>query len=284
MTFLLSQFSKVTVPSLQIHATQACNFSCDGCTSFSQFKLKGMLSPETAKASFDAWRKKILPRKVCLLGGEPTLNPHLCELLELMGRAFSSPQTKRLLTTNASFLDRHPNLKNILRKFDIEIRISVHSDEPSYLEKIRSTIKEIETWKGVSKLFTNNSGKPIAGFQFSDEKWTQRYRIQDNQLLPFNDGNSRKSWEVCTAKMSLQLFDGKLWKCPNVTYLRLVPPEKRLSPDWEPFLSYRPLESHCSREELIRFVGQQEERICGLCPTRILPFEKEKPFRNLDNW
>lgn len=278
MAFLSRFNHKVIVPSLQIHATQACNFSCDGCTSFSQFKLKGLLSPETAKAAFDAWRHRIHPNKVCLLGGEPTLNPDLCQLLALMGKAFSSRKTKRLLTTNASFLERHPNLKDVLRKFDIEIRISIHSDEPAYLEKIKKVVQELEKWEGVSKLFTNNSGKPIPGFKFNDEKWTQRYLVHANQIQPFSDGNPRKSWEVCTAKMNLQLFEGKLWKCPIITYFRLLPAEKRAHPDWDKYLKYKPLEPNCTQAELESFVRREDEFICGMCPSQTLPFTKARPF------
>ncbi len=278
MAFLFHNRQKVNVRSLQIHATQACNLACDGCTSFSQFKLKGMLTPLAAKEWFDAWRKRIQPEKVCLLGGEPTINPDLCELLEMMGKSFPSPHTKRLLTTNAFFLDRHPDLRTVLRRFKIEIRISIHSDEPDYLEKIKIAIREVETWKGVSKLFTNNSGKPIPGFKFNDEKWTQRYIVNKDHILPFDDKNPRKSWEVCTAKMNLQLFDSKLWKCPIITYLRLVSPEKLPKSVWQNYLKYKPLEPTCSDEELRRFVSREEEEICGMCPSTTISFAKANPF------
>jgi len=278
MNLFSSKLRKVVVQSLQIHATQACNFSCDGCTSFSQFKLKGMLSVEEAKESLDVWKKKIHPKKVCLLGGEPTLNPNLCELLILISNAFPAKTTNRILTTNASFIDRHPKLEETLRKFDIELRISLHSDDAEYLKKMGNVIKQIERWRGVRKLFTNNSGKPIPGFKFNDEKWTQRYRVDGKNIFPFDHGNPRKSWEVCPARVNIQLYDGKLWKCPIITYFRLVPKENRADEAWEKYLNYEPLLPTCSHEELKNFISREEEEICGMCPSETLPFRKTKPF------
>lgn len=270
----------VPVKSLQIHATHACNLACEGCTSFSQYKVKGMLTPEVARDWMDRWKKKIIPTKVCVLGGEPTLNPDLCEILKIVGSAFRSSKTKRLITTNGFFLHKHPQLEKTLRKYDIELRLSLHSGDSEYLNHLKENLDKINRWRGISILYTNNSGQRIESFHFNDEKWTRRYVEKDGQIYPFGNSNPRQSWEVCTARDSMQLHDGKLWKCPLIAYVRLVDSRKRTSPDWNKYLKYQGLASDCSYEELVEFANREEEFICGMCPTHTVSFEKPNPMKN----
>ena len=73
MAFLFHNRQKVNVRSLQIHATQACNLACDGCTSFSQFKLKGMLTPLAAKEWLMRGARESNLKKSVFLGGNQLL-------------------------------------------------------------------------------------------------------------------------------------------------------------------------------------------------------------------
>jgi hypothetical protein len=76
----------------------------------------------------------------------------------------------------------------------------------------------------------------------------------------------------------MQLFEGKLWKCAKIAYLRLI---KELSEDWTPYLNYRPLFSGCTDEELRDFIGKREEPCCGMCPSAVEHFTPH-PYRTVD--
>ncbi|NBX75174.1 MAG: 4Fe-4S cluster-binding domain-containing protein [Proteobacteria bacterium] len=279
---MLTKFKKnkkITIRSLQVHAAHACNLSCSSCNAFSQFKLKGLLEPSTLTKWLGDWEPRLNVKKICLLGGEPTLNPKLVELLGVFFKFFPRDSTQKVLFTNGFFLLKHNGLERALREFRIELRLTVHSAHPTYLERIKPIIEECQRWREVSFLVYNGSGKKIPGIKFREEKWTKRYHESSDQITPFTDNNPRASWEVCPSKYSMQLHEGRLWKCPMITYLRLVDPALRQDPSWEPYLRYQGIGSDCSDEELLDFSLKEDEAICGMCPQEKISFSKGYPLR-----
>ena len=85
-------------------------------------------------------------------------------------------------------------------------------------------------------------------------------------MVPFEDGQPRRSWENCNARYCRQLFEGRIWKCSPLAYLKLPHATHGLSEKWQPYLHYQPLEPDCTEVELHAFFDRQEERYCGMCP------------------
>lgn len=279
MLIKLTKKKRIAIRSLQVHATHTCNLSCHSCNAFSQFKLKGFLEPSILTKWLSDWEPRLNVKKICLLGGEPTLNPKLIELLEVLYKFFPRDSTQKILFTNGFFLLNHEGIEQALRDFRVQLRLTVHSDNPTYLEKIKPIIEECKRWREVSFLIYNGSGNKIEGIKFREEKWTKRYHENSGQIAPYTDNNPRASWEICPSKYSMQLHEGRLWKCPMITYLRLVDPSRRLDPNWEPYLRYQGIGSDCSDEELLDFSLREEESICGMCPQEKISFSKGNPLR-----
>ncbi|MBC7544443.1 MAG: hypothetical protein H7338_17110 [Candidatus Sericytochromatia bacterium] len=97
-------------------------------------------------------------------------------------------------------------------------------------------------------------------------------------MAPFADAQPRTRWENCKAKDCKQLFEGQLWKCSPLTYLRLQDTKYGLSEAWAPYLQYQPLPPDCTDEALRLFLAHEDEAYCGMCPARPEPCEKPLPF------
>jgi hypothetical protein len=99
-------------------------------------------------------------------------------------------------------------------------------------------------------------------------------------MLPFEDGRPRQSWEICSARSCKQLHDGKLWKCPPLAYLKLQEAKYNLSPKWDPYLRYRPLDTTCTDRELDDFLTLEDESVCSMCSAEIRSFPLPNPLRS----
>lgn len=114
-------------------------------------------------------------------------------------------------------------------------------------------------------------------------RWTRRYKGFGAAMEPFEDGQPRRSWERCPAKYCPQLFEGQIWKCAPLAYLKLQDARHGLSEKWKPYLGYEPLSSDCSDEELNGFFDREEESFCAMCPAEPerfpipLPLPRAKP-------
>ena len=114
----------------------------------------------------------------------------------------------------------------------------------------------------------------------SHGNWTRRYLGFGADMLPFEDGRPRQSWEICPARNCKQLHDGKLWKCAPLAYLGLQKAKYQLSSKWDPYLRYQPLEPTCTDAELDGFLAREDEASCAMCPAERRPFELPVPLRN----
>ncbi len=246
-----------SIRNLEIHLVHSCNFTCESCSHYSNQRHKGMLSLDEAGEWMSLWNRRISPQLITLLGGEPTLHPHLSDFLVLARKSW--PEAQLELVTNGSFLHRHPALPLILQKDpDARVFLTVHHDSPEYVDFLRPAHDLLKKWVreyGIRALTRN-----------SFANWTRRYKGIGSAMEPYEDLQPRRSWEQCPAKEAAQLFEGKIWKCGPLAYLKLHDAKYHLSEKWEPYLKYRPLDAACTEEELAAFFGREDESFCAMCP------------------
>jgi len=257
---------------LEIHVTHTCNLYCSSCSHYSQHHVGGSVSLEQAKNWSSLWRERLTPSQIALLGGEPTLHPNLSEFIETVQRAW--PQSQLILKTNGFFLKRHNRLRDVLKETGCILELNCHSDLPEYLDKYQEILIHIQDWLEIPIVLKNSFGGKI------HKSWTQRYLGLRENMLPFNDLSPQKSWEICNCRECLTLFDGRLWKCPPIAYLRLLPKYFPLRADWHPYLAYAGLGPDCSEKELEEFLNRKAEFICGMCPSREILHDKGNPLKN----
>ena len=265
-------YRDITHHQFDIHLSHACNFACESCSHYSQYHFSGNLSLDLAESWYQQWAPRLQPFKINLLGGEPAINPKLCEHI-LLARKYW-PAAELYLYTNGFLLHRHPQLPATIQEVgNFVIRLSKHYDSPEYgqtFAQIVDVLKMQESQYGIKVEIMD-----------SFSRWTRRYTDQGGNISPFQDNNPRQSWETCNAKWCIQMHEGKLWKCPILAYLPMVRQKSGLSKEWDYYLSYKPLEPGCSEEELHEFLARREESFCSACPAFKRSFPKNDPTKPL---
>src|SRR4051812_48071659 len=100
------------VSFLELHVAHACNLSCESCSHYSNHAHKGILEPARAEGWMRPWSKRIALEELNLLGGEPTMNPHLSKLVVLARKYWPAAHIR--IITNGFLLQRHPELPSTL--------------------------------------------------------------------------------------------------------------------------------------------------------------------------
>ena len=255
--------------NLELHVVHSCNLSCESCSHYSNQGHKGVLSLDEADRWMKLWNRRLAPETFSLLGGEPTIHPQLPEFVALTRRNW--PDAALRLVTNGFFLHRHPGLPLVLQN-DPKARLylSIHHGSPEYREKLQPVLDLLEQW-------VQQYGIRVSYYE-SYKNWTRRYKGFGAGIEPYADGQPRLSWEQCPARHCRQLFEGKIWKCGPLAYLKLQDAKYHLSELWQPYLSYQPLSPDCSDEALAAFLGREEESYCGMCTAQPEKLELPMPL------
>jgi len=254
----------VNVTRIEIHAAHACNFTCESCSHFSNNAHKGLVTPEYADEQMSLWSNRLNPIRFSVLGGEPLLNPRIEDFLRVARKHWKNSIE---LVTNGFLLPNFPNLGTIISELNINLIVSRHSNSPEFNI----------TWDKVIA-YLNSNTIPHA-IRDSFENWTRRYQGYGPDVLPYENNRPEDSWNICPCKHCLQILDGKLYKCSTIAYLQLQ--KKRwpnISPKWDRYLAYKPLEHTATDQELEQFVSQKNESICNMCPAEPDKFEKPSPL------
>jgi len=266
------------VKNLEIHAAHSCNLSCLSCSHYSDQNHKGIISPETAEEWMEPWTHRLRTDKLSILGGEPLINKRLPEFLKICRGLWPDP--KIVLTTNG-FLAKTfgDELPRALAATETLVNISIHHNGEEYMERFNEQKHIFRRWEdtfGITVTY-RQSVNPTAGIS---EGWTRRYKGKGTSFRPFEDNNPRKSWVYCAAKGCMQVFEGELWKCPAIAYLRMQCEKYGVSEHWEPYLKYKGLDINCSDEKLIEWLRKEEEPICKMCPAKPAPLQLPNPLKS----
>jgi len=101
-----------------------------------------------------------------------------------------------------------------------------------------------------------------------DDLWFDLLQWKDNKFYPHEDGDTERSFEYCTAP-NVQVYSGKLWKCPSIAYLHetLVSTGQVNDPVWQKYLNYHATPIDAPIEELFSMAHQviTPHDICTKC-------------------
>jgi MoaA/NifB/PqqE/SkfB family radical SAM enzyme len=286
----------IIVPHLEWHVSHSCNLTCESCIHFTNHNHNKIVSIEELKKWYSLWNKKISPKNMVLLGGEPLLNKDIIEIIYLTRQMWTQPQNGNYwITTNGLLLENHVNLPIALKETKCMLQISIHGNENTkeYYKRIEKVFSLVAEWdkKYNIKLVNCNSDEEFANLQPNENEtyvvyrdmvndWSRTYKGFGINSLPFEDNDIKQSWNNCVAgKKCFQLYEGKIYKCCMTAYLQLQKNKYRslLSKKWNPYLQYQPLNADCSNEDIIEFFNREEEYVCGMCPKSPQIFSKKDP-------
>jgi hypothetical protein len=228
--------------SLDYHIADECNLSCAYCNHYSNFhRSKTLKTLEQATAEWSDWSSQIIPEELMLLGGEPTVNPELPEIIEAAKEFW--PFSRINLFSNGFKLKSHPGLASAL--VGCRLILSMHRGPENETRNRR-------IGRGFASMGIDVELRDV------NSNWRRFYQVDENgKEMPFSDDQQRKSWETCASKKCHVLKDGKLYKCPQTAFAADA------GIDFEHFKTY----DACSPgDDIEAWLAREDEPCCSHCP------------------
>ncbi len=262
----------ISVPALEWPAAHSCNFTCEACGSFANYGRKELMSIDQLEQWFLSWNKRISPKRMAVLGGEPFLNKDILGIIELGRRLWRwEDDTYYEIVTNGFLLDKFPELPKYLEKNNCVLNISIHGESEKYKKKLNNLKKTVEEWQKEFNFKVKFERYPL---------WSRGYIGYGETAIPYDDNDPDSSWKNCPAgQNSFSLMYGNIYKCAPLAYLPYMKEMfPTISSKWDPYLAYVPLHPDVTDQEIIDFYSKQSEKFCGMCPSNPTYFQKNDPL------
>lgn len=268
----------ISVPALEWNVSRACNLSCKGCLTLSDFPHTEVFSKETIKQWYLPWCNKIAPKNLAILGGEPLLNKEIIDIILMTKEMWNSEYTEYFeLITNGFLLYKYPDLPKVLFDCNCVLVISVHGDSPAYQKKVKEMEDIVKNWEATYKIqvkwHVDDKEKGL--------EWNRVFRGDGLDIRPHEDNNIESSWKNCpTGQTCFQLYKKNIYKCPLPAYLPEHKEKFGLHKSFDKYLdSYKPLRPGSTDTEIIEFFSRKAECICNICPAKPILLDKPDPIK-----
>ena len=147
---------RILIDRLEFYITNVCNFTCNGCNRYNNYKFAGWQAWDDYADILAKWSEKIDIRHPVILGGEPLLNPDIVKWVHGLQRLWPNHSGVQI-QSNGSRIDRVPGLLNEMRMGNW-IGVSIH--DPDDKEEIFIGGKELLIVK-IKRFFPKLFGKII---------------------------------------------------------------------------------------------------------------------------
>lgn len=262
---------KPVLPFLELMIINACNLSCQGCTTFSDLKHKGSIRWSTGKQWLEPWTDRLDLQAIGLMGGEPLMNPDLENWLYGIRELLPNAQIR--FVTNGTLLHKHWKIFDILRDLGNTVfKISYHTQSES-LDQCIDRIFENYEWEPVTEFGINRFKEKNRDFRFQlarPEYFFKTFIGPYEDMQPHNN-NPSDAFDMCVQQKCPLLYNGKIFKCGT---LGLTPDilsrfNHPNSTQWEKFIDTG-LDPQCKISEIEKFVANfgKPHRMCGQCPSK----------------
>ena len=272
---------KIKIPKVEFYITNVCNLNCSRCNRFNDHAFKGWQKWSEYEQAYKSWSDKIQIDQIVILGGEPLLNPTICEWIAGINSIF---QKEVQVLTNGIRLNKTPGLYEAIQNSSDPgitnwVGISVHNsnDIEWYLNEVKTFLK--------GKLFWQDSHCGGADYCVSDQNgvgvgiWLQDHfsnaavhRLSNGRLGLYNN-DPVEAHKICNfAQFKCYHFiRSKLYKCGPVALFPEFDQQFSLDlpdSDRELINSYRPLSIDEFDNRGVEFLADIDNPIpqCKFCP------------------
>ena len=283
------------VPNIEFYITNVCNIACPQCNRFNDHKFTGYQKWSDYEAEYTEWATKIRLQKICILGGEPLLNPTICDWIVGINRLWN----KRVqVLTNGTRLNHVPGLYEAMRNFGDNagnwIGVSVHNanDLDRHFEEAQKFLKGNTTLHhkgdGVNNEFTWG-----ADYAYTDEnnvhvhywvqdQFTQSAVQRDPETLKFklHTSDAQQAHNECgfVQHQSHHFIKAKLYKCGPSGLLPEFDNQFKFDisdNDRKILHSYEPLAVYEFAQRGKEFIDNIDDVLdmCKFCPSNRLPLD-----------
>jgi organic radical activating enzyme len=251
-SIFINNNGKIILPSVEIALTKSCNLKCEHCSLFNPLR-NGIFSKEFILNFINQWSKKIDPKKIFLLGGEPLLHPNYEEIVFATRNAWI--QSSVIIITNGILLPKVRNeFLKLMSENKIEFRISRHINTNNYNNKLKETITRFRQFDVKYEIIE------------SHKSWTSCHSL-DTDGVPFSPNSiPQKSWAHCLSKYCIAINGDQLCRCSVVLNMILAVSEGSL-----PLTEFHDITKHKlvtlddSNETILRYLHGGAMKECRFC-------------------
>ena len=280
-----------TTRLLSIHVINGCNLACRACNHNSS--LLGVNS----RVDIDALKediKNILPKihvwsHISIIGGEPLLEPRTKEVVTVTREVAEATGQKcniKLFSNGSKLIQEQEWIADEMLK-GVVFRLTFHKpwytpqgsinweNAAKFVRYLKSRGVDTENLLEFSEAFRLLDGKPRQWFDIV------KYEFNDDGIkyYPFEEGDPVESFKHCSCPNS-QLYNGHLWKCPMISYLResLAATGQIDDPAWKKYLDYKPTSINASVDDIKESFDEvlKPHDICTMCPRNPVWFTATK--------
>lgn len=261
------------LPYLETMLSNSCTLSCENCTNYSDYNMKGSLRYSEFEPVFDAWNERIEIDCFGFIGGEPMINP---ELKTFMRETQRKLQKSVMLVTNMTLWHRWPNFIDFIKDMgSVHLKFSVHQPDEDYVQNAIQDVMQNVNWTEVEisndyKQYKNDDYSLVFTIDRSN-RFTRTWQGNSYyDMKPYNS-NPVAAHRECSQTYCPLLYKGRLYKCSSVALLEQVLKDHFLidDPDWKPYLDYQGIGLEDSNEQVHAWINNyaKPHNICRMCPT-----------------
>jgi organic radical activating enzyme len=280
--------TRIYIPKIEFYITNVCNLTCKDCNRYNNYNFKGWQDWEDYKDIYAEWAKKIDIKHIVLLGGEPLLNPSICDWI--LGIKKLWPRGNIQIVTNGTHLNLVPNLYDTLRKSYSWVQVSIHNtiDVEKHILNIKQFLKEPIRFsdnkkeldeQGMSTTFGSDYGfldsfKVKVGASIQDSFYNISIHTGNNGKLTLHNNDPELAHKDCgfVKYKNYHFIRGKLYKCGPVALMPEFDQQYPLDISDEDRVllnNYRPLSINEFEDRGADFINNIDNVIdqCKFCPT-----------------
>lgn len=251
---------KHQIKRLDFNVAYACNLSCKGCISLSDFDRRGVESLDDIQIQCDSWSKVLDPDVISIFGGEPLMHPRIHKVLNLVRNAW--PRSIIRFITNGYLLKRFdPEMWFELGKLEMQLSIHRQDHEKIITQELKRIVSRRNDWKVYRSLADGHRqlelvNKDITIYKSKFKRFVMPYQLIDGIPRPFNS-DPVKAHKICGSPDVPILYKNRLYKCAPIANL--------IDIDNSGYYSYKGFAHTENLGPLIDFIAKPET-ICSMCP------------------
>ena len=278
--------NRIVVDKIEFYITNVCNLTCTNCNRYNNYNFKGWQNWKDYESIYAEWAKKIKIKNLVILGGEPLLNPSICEWIYGLSKLWTSVQ----IVTNGTHLNLVPGLYDAVRRTHSWVQVIIHNknDAEKHFENIKSFLtkplkffddRNVLNEDGLSSTFGadyafRDQYRIVVAASLQDSFYDASIYKNNKNRLTLHNNDPELAHKDCgfVKYKNYHFIRGKLYKCGPVALLPEFDQQYPLDisdKDRELLNSYRPLSIDEFEDRGADFINNIDNVIdqCKFCPT-----------------
>ncbi|MDO4585586.1 MAG: radical SAM protein [Planctomycetia bacterium] len=256
--------NRVKIRKMEIYVANGCNLNCLFCSHLNPFR-KGTIPKDALISAMETWCRKVTPKKLGLLGGEPLLHPNLQEIIAAARRCW--PESEIVLTSNGLlFPQKSEALLKELADSRVHVLLSRHLTGDEGEKQFDSILK---------RLYDANVHVTVIP---SSSRWKRYYNMDENGCPQPFESRPEHAWTMCGPNTCFNLTNNHLYRCSILANAALAFQEGAVGEKWSVTQSYKPLDETSTTDEIVSHLHLFRGPLpaCSICPETTVVVEAEQ--------